>query len=108
MVSVADGSWLHSEYERAFLRHDAAVAVDERELEPAHLAVTAPLLHLANGFGHVAHPAGQTGLAEAELATVSVERKVAVPPHVVLGDELSSSPRPQKPASSNVTSTVIV
>ena len=73
--------------QRALLGHDPAVAVDERDLQVAHLLVAAAALDLADGLGDVAHAAGHARLAEAQLAAVGVEREVAVPAQVVLLDE---------------------
>ena len=72
------------------------------------LTLAAAALDLLHRLDQLRGAAGHAGLSEAQLAAVGVEREVALPGEVVVGDEPRPVPFAQKPASSSVSSTVMV
>ena len=78
------------EDERRLLGQDSAVAGHECAIAVGDLCRARTAHDLAGGVTDVMHSAGQSGLAEAELAAGGVQRKVPTEGQVVVGHELQA------------------
>src|SRR4051812_12518732 len=75
------------EHDGGLLAHDPARSRDEGHVAVGHLAPFHLAPHLADALDQLGEATGPTGLAEAELAPVGVDREVALPGQVVLVHE---------------------